>query len=49
MLYFLTYPVYHIDKYNVIYGLGKRLPDYFNPTLTNDNMQPWMVQTMLQT
>ena len=43
MLYFLTCPEDPSDKYNVIYGLGKRLPGYFNFALTDDNRQPWKV------
>ena len=40
MLYFLTCPEDPSDKYNVIYGLGKRLPGYFYFALTDDNRQP---------
>ena len=36
-------PEYSSDKYNVIYGLGKRLPGYFYFALTDDNRQPWKV------
>jgi hypothetical protein len=37
MLYFLTYPVYFIDIYNVIEVFGKYLREYFASVLTNDN------------
>jgi hypothetical protein len=34
MLYFLTCPVYFIDRYNTIYNLNKYLTDYFHLNLT---------------
>jgi hypothetical protein len=30
MLYFLTYAIYFVDKYNVIYNLNKYLIEYFS-------------------
>jgi hypothetical protein len=37
MLYFLTYPGYPIDKYNVIWVVGRYLREYLPLILTNDN------------
>jgi hypothetical protein len=49
MLYFLTYTIYFVDKYNVIYGSNKYLIEYFCYRLTNDSKYLYKGYLSLQT
>jgi hypothetical protein len=49
MLYFLTYHVYFIDRYNIIYALGKYLIEYSYLNFTYDNKYFPMVHLLLHT